>query len=268
MPGQTGVFVPFLYYLDQNPPLGEELYWAIYAIGFAIACTGIVLHWPKTIPKKVFWIGFFIVIVCGLYGAKLFAVFFETPRYYWKHPLEILVFWQGNTAFYGGFIFGFIAGIIYLRVLRIPVLPIYDMSITWTILGVAFGCFGCLFAGCCNGLPTDLPWGVARQFPENGAVFQFYHPTPIYQAVARFLVFLYLWVLSRRQNLYAGQLVINGIAAFAAVRIFTELFRGDLDRGFLIRGYLSYAQAISIALLIFAIISAFTANSHRKLSPV
>jgi phosphatidylglycerol:prolipoprotein diacylglycerol transferase len=47
------------------------------------------------------------------------------------------------------------------------------------VVALAIGRLGCFLAGCCWGIPTDLPWGVV--FPELGPPAR--HPLQLYSAV-------------------------------------------------------------------------------------
>lgn len=86
--------------------------------------------------------------LAGLFGARLFARLF-----YEKAPwLEALQVWKGDgLVFYGGFIGGVLAVLIYGWLRRIRLLALADCFAPAVPLGLAFGRIGCFLAGCCWG---------------------------------------------------------------------------------------------------------------------
>jgi phosphatidylglycerol:prolipoprotein diacylglycerol transferase len=122
-------------------------------------------------------------------------------------------------------------------------------------LGHAFGRVGCFLAGCCYGSRCALPWAVTfeRGVGLNGAPL---HPVQLYEAAGLLAIFALLLALRRRKR-FDGQLVMTYLAAYSALRVVTESFRGDPERGFVFEwratapgdapGGISTSTAISFA---------------------
>src|SRR5262245_4999476 len=98
---------------------------------------GILLHALATI-------GLLLSFAC-LFGARFFArLFYAKLRF-----LEALKVWEGDgLVFYGGFLFGIGAVLLYGFVRKIRLLNLVDCVAPTVALGLAFGRIGCFMAGC------------------------------------------------------------------------------------------------------------------------
>jgi phosphatidylglycerol:prolipoprotein diacylglycerol transferase len=63
-----------------------------------------------------------------------------------------------------------LAGALFLRRYRLPVLRIFDICAPSVMLGLAIGRIGCFLNGCCYGGVCTLPWAVA--FPQQSPPFE------------------------------------------------------------------------------------------------
>ena len=125
------------------------------------------------------------VLVAVIIGARLFYVAFHWQEF--KDDLVgIIAFWRGGLAglmFYGGFLGGIIAGVLFVVRNRLPVRRLMDAVTPAVMLGEGFTRIGCFLNGCCYGRPTSCPTGIV--FPPDspaGATFlgQAIHPTQLY----------------------------------------------------------------------------------------
>jgi phosphatidylglycerol---prolipoprotein diacylglyceryl transferase len=64
-----------------------------------------------------------------------------------------------------------LAGIIFLRVHKLPVLAFADLIAPSLLLGLAFGRIGCLLNGCCYGGLCETPW-LGVRFPATSPVYE------------------------------------------------------------------------------------------------
>lgn len=191
-----------------------------------------------------------IIIFASLVGAKV-LLFFSDYSYYSQNLREIfsLSTLRSTGVYYGGLLLALAASALYLRKTQMPAGIVGDFAAPGIALGQAIGRLGCLSAGCCYGKPTHLPWGITFTskyaydnvgVPLNTPL----HPTQVYESLATFLLFLYLtWRLSRKH--FTGQIILEYLAIYAAVRFVVEFFRDD-DRGFVLNGLLSTSQLIGI----------------------
>ena len=161
---------------------------------------------------------------------------------------RLLYFWSGGLVFYGAFIGGFLTLVWFTRREKLAILPLADLLLPSFALGQFFGRLGCLSAGCCFGKHTTLPWGI--DFPRRSMVFHQHleqglvqagdpgplavHPTQLYDSLYGLLIFvLLIWIRQRKR--YHGQVFIWWLFLYPLFRSIVEIFRGDLDRGFVIR---------------------------------
>jgi phosphatidylglycerol:prolipoprotein diacylglycerol transferase len=117
-------------------------------------------------------------------------------------------------------------------------------------LGHVIGRLGCLMAGCCYGLPTNVPWAVTFTDPFAAAnvgtpLNQPLHPTQLYEAGAELLILVFLLATERKGRTFPGRTFWSYMFLYAVSRFIIEFYRGD-ERG-LVMG-LSTSQFISLIL--------------------
>jgi phosphatidylglycerol---prolipoprotein diacylglyceryl transferase len=122
---------------------------------------------------------FFLIMIGGFVGSRLFHVFYEEPQYYLKNPIEILYFWQGGFVFFGGALTVIILGVIFLQKNHIQKAIWFDFFTPICAVGYSLGRLSCFLNGCCYGKSTTLPWGVI--FPSHQLIRR--HPTQLYAAL-------------------------------------------------------------------------------------
>lgn len=199
--------------------------------------------------------------ISGIAGAKLYGLgieFFGNPGFYLKEPSELLKSLSSGGVFYGSTIALVPFGLFYTRrYFRGSEWKLFDITVIGGALGHMFGRIGCFSAGCCYGVPTELPWGV--KFPFHGGKPHpfsdtFVHPTQLYEAIlnlANFLILLLIW----RKKKFNGQIFSLYLINYGIIRFIVEFFRNDGGRGYLIESsskFLSFSipQLISIILII------------------
>jgi len=112
-------------------------------------------------------------------------------------------------------------------------------------IGLAIGRIGCQLSGDGDyGVPTSLPW--CMSYPEGVVpTTECVHPAPIYEMLACFALFVYLWRRQAAQppvgDVFARYLIASGVIRFLieAVRRNPAWFLG-----------MTTAQAISVGLVV------------------
>ncbi len=197
-----------------------------------------------------------------LVGGRLGYTFFYKPAYYFEHPLEIFMLWEGGMSFHGGVI-GVVLAIAWLawRKKR-PFLQVTDFLVPSIPLGLAAGRIGNFINGELWGRPAPegLPW--AMVFPTGGDVAR--HPSQLYQALLEgVLLFVILWLFARR-NRYRGQVSGLFLAGYGLFRFIGEFFREpDAHLGYLGLG-MSMGQWLSLPMLLAGVIL-FSWAAARKI---
>lgn len=185
------------------------------------------------------------LIVSGLVGARVLYVIS-----YWKDSFagepwwEIFMIQHGGLVFYGGLIGATLAAIVYLKLKRLPPFKVGDALAPSIALGHVFGRIGCLLNGCCYGAACNLPWAIHfPKYHETGGVGV--HPTQLYESGLNLILFIALERLYRRKK-FDGQVFGVYLVAYAIIRSFVELFRGDYGTHKL--GVFTPGQVVSVAI--------------------
>jgi phosphatidylglycerol---prolipoprotein diacylglyceryl transferase len=199
---------------------------------------------PEKIADSATWL-----VLSAMIGARILHVISYWDEEFAGKPLtEIFMIQRGGLVYYGGFIGGVIAVLIYTRLHKIPLWKFGDAVAPSIALGHAFGRIGCLMTGCCYGKACDLPWAVHFPFghethrgPEATPV----HPVQIYEALLNFALYGFLAWLYRRKK-FDGQIFATYLLCYAVLRSFVELFRADYRQAQYVFGFFSPGQVVSI----------------------
>lgn len=207
-----------------------------------------------------------LAVIFGLAGSKLLFLL-EEWKYFVHDPIGEALSPAGLT-WYGGFFLATFAIWIYSRRKKVPFMVICDAAAPALLVGYGIARIGCHLAGDGDyGIPTDLPWGAEyskgtyppsvafKNFPDvvqkygvNGVVPDTIrvHPTPIYEFILSFLLFLLLWGL-RKIVRPAGILFMLYLITYGAMRFAVEFIR--LNPRILFG--LTEAQLLSIIMILF-----------------
>lgn len=145
----------------------------------------------------------------------------------------------------------------YLRARRCCVVEYADAAAPAVALGYVLARFGCLLAGDCYGLPTDLPWGlrfgpgsevfgahVASGWIEPGAATSLaVHPTQVYHAMVGAAGLAALLAIDPRRR---GARLAAALVGYGVARFFLEFLRGDAVA---LAGAFDLEQLLCIALV-------------------
>lgn len=190
-----------------------------------------------------------LVIISAFIGGKLFF-YLEDPSFYFSSWENMKRNFRTGFVFYGSLLFAVPLIVWYFRKEKWPLWPLMDrLAITACIIH-GLGRLGCFFAGCCYGIPTDLPWGVTFTDPHSQArpLETSLHPTQLYSALLIFSILIILLMFKRHKR-FEGQLFFIYIILYAFGRGIIEFVRGDEARGYVIDGVLSHSQFISLGVI-------------------
>jgi phosphatidylglycerol---prolipoprotein diacylglyceryl transferase len=197
--------------------------------------------------------------VWGFFGALIGAKAFWILQYAsWRDLWRTFFIWESGLVFYGGLIGGAVAAAIYLRVLRIPIVPAFDVAAPYVALGEAITRIGCFLNGCCWGVVSAAPW--ALRFPRGSFAHQQHvddgllertaehslavHPTQLYMVLGLALAFVAMKSALGRAR--PGVTALLYFVLYGTVRFTVEIFRGDSPRGLL---FMTLSQLISLLLV-------------------
>lgn len=243
-------------------PLTIYSYGTMMAIGFLVAgwLTGKELE-RKGMSREfastmVFW-----AAVGGIVGSKLWAVLQDLPGLM-ADPIGT-IFSGSGFVWYGGLIGGTLAVSWAIIRNRLPWLVVVDCIAPTLALAHGIGRIGCQLAGDGDwGTVSDLPWAMAYPeaivgwpYPEGVRV----HPTPVYEMLAYFAVFAFLWARRTRPH-PDGQQFWWYLVLASGARFVIEFWRINP----IVAVGLSAAQLFS---LLLAAIGAWRLLAQRRSAP-
>ncbi len=156
----------------------------------------------------------YILVFCGVIGARLSYVFLHLPEFA-DDPLSAINPFHGDhfgiagLNLYGGVILAVLATLLYLRIKKQPLLPVFDLFAPAMGLGIGIGRIGCFLNGCCFGIPTNLPWGIT--FPPDSIPYAYFgsqpiHPSQLYTSAYGWILFVILHRIIKRKR-FDGQVL-------------------------------------------------------------
>lgn len=238
----------------------------IYSYGFSIAIGCIIAFTFMWRTSKMSFdqanMLFILLILAGIIGGKLFMIF-EDPAGYLKHPVRLIS--SSGFVFYGSLLLCIPTMLLFFRKNRLPVAWMLDIMAIVSCLVHGFGRLGCFMAGCCYGLPTARWTGViftnpiCQAEPLNTPL----HPTQLYESIFIFTLMIVLLIL-RKHKSFDGQVFLVYLIGYACGRSVIEMFRGDIQRGFVIKDIISNSQFISLLVVCVAIF--FYVKLNRKVN--
>jgi phosphatidylglycerol:prolipoprotein diacylglycerol transferase len=234
----------------------------IYTYGFLIACgalSGFIytayqakrLYGVKTETVQTLVI---LIIIAAVVGGKFFIIFEDVGRYL-SDPAQLLKNFSNGFVFYGSLIFAIPTMLLFFRHHKLPTFGMLDIMAGTTCIVHAFGRMGCFMAGCCYGTEHAGLLSVTFTDPQCSAepLNTPLHPTQLYSSLMILTILAIILFVSRRKQ-FDGQLFMLYLMLYAIGRSVIEIFRGDLDRGFIIDGILSNSQFISLLIFTGAMI--------------
>jgi phosphatidylglycerol:prolipoprotein diacylglycerol transferase len=215
----------------------------------------------RGLPDHVYDLGL-VMLLAGILGGRLnHYIQYYGERYADRPWTEFFKIWEGGLVFYGGAIAGFLGGLMYLVLKKLPLADCLDVAAIATPLGMAMGRLGCFLHGCCHGKLCEEPLGVVFPGPPDGSPAHTeqwqaglldeasraalpVHPAQLYQAGHDFLLFALLFLYLRRPDAPRGVGMPLLFAFYAVGRFFVDGLRGDDTRSFT---GLTWGQNLSLA---------------------
>jgi phosphatidylglycerol:prolipoprotein diacylglycerol transferase len=187
------------------------------------------------------WDALIWVLPAGIVGARLWYVLnaiLGGNRSYLEDPSSMLRVWEGGLHIFGGFLFGAIALLFYLRRDNLDPWLFLDAAGPAALVGQGIGRLANFINQELYGPPMTLPWGIpiapVHRLPQYQDLDLFpvetrFHPTFAYEMLWNFASAGFLLWLSRRYKeeikpgtIFAGWLVLAGVG-----RVIIEFFRPD-----------------------------------------
>ncbi|CAN5678316.1 prolipoprotein diacylglyceryl transferase [soil metagenome] len=218
-------------------------------------------------PNRTMDLGIWIII-SALVGAKLLLLIVEWQTFTrdWN---ELFTLARSGGVFYGGLIAAVVVALWYLRRHKMPMWTVTDAFAPGIALGHVIGRMGCLFAGCCFGRPTDVPWAItfhSEYAAQNvGTPLNIpLHPTQLYEAGAELLILAFLLATEHKGRPFAGRTFWGYMFLYGISRFIIEFYRGDA-RGAV--GAFSTSQFVSMLIVPLSLIMLYLLSRRRAPEP-
>ena len=231
-----------------------HFYSIFFLLGLTAGCLIFVYGNKKLKPYREQLLDCYLYIIVGvLVGAKLLYVILNIQDYI-GNIAQLWIGFRRGFLFYGGFIGAIIAAILFFRKKDLPIWAFIDSAAPAIPLGHAIGRIGCIFAGCCYGSPTDLPWGIVYPstcpIAPSGVAL---HPYPIYELLLNLVLFAFLMIMRHKVKV-GGRLLSLYLIGYSMIRFGLDYVRGDFKQYY---WGLSNSQWISIAMFLIGVTAFF-----------
>ncbi len=254
---------PVLLYVAGKPLV--HWYGLMYVLGF-MACYFLMrsrLHrysnWDTNKLSDLLFYGALGVILGGRLGYILFYQF----DHYWQYPLDVLKVWQGGLSFHGGFLGVMVAIAVFCKQHGEHPVKLLDMVAPATPIGLMLGRLGNFINGELYGRATSPDFALAMVFPTDPQGLA-RHPSQLYQALGEgLLLFVLLWWFSMRPRpRYAVAALF--LMGYGAARFMVEFVRQpDADQGFVLLGWMTKGQLLTLPMIIAGAIMMWLAYRNR-----
>lgn len=247
--------------------LSLKWYGLLMAAGVVVAAWLAISEGQKRQIMSDDFIDFMLwAVPIGFIGARAYYVIFEWG-YYSQHPDQIIAIWNGGIAIYGGLLAGLAVLLVfcYNRVLS-PWLML-DIIVPGVQLAQVLVRWGNFINQEAYGAKTSLaflqslhlPQFVINQMYINGAYRQ---PTFLYESFFNLIGLILILALRHKKHLFQqGEIFCSYLIWYGLVRFFVEGMRTD---SLYIAGTIRVSQALSLVLIIFAIVTIIYRRKRGK----
>lgn len=204
-------------------------------------------------PEKIYGL-LILLMVSAVYGAHIFYWLDFREEFHYG-PLDLLTFWKGGMALYGGGILAFATYVLYTHWQKLDFWGTGDLLAPPSAIFVFFARIGCVLSGCCYGRTCDPDFPLALTFKDGAALAPcgepLYPTQPLFAATA-LAIFAILWA-RRKRKAFEGEIFLIGVLMYSLSSFVIEFLRADLRVLYEIRGTIfSQNQIISLGLFLAA----------------
>ncbi len=212
----------------------------------------------------------------GIIGVRLWYLLLNLDLVF-QQP-SILFELNGSTISFGGYIFGMLGFVSYLKIKNQDVFRHLDAAASILGLGIVVGRIGCFFNGDDFGTITQAAWGV--RFPPgsypfvdqvNNGLINFMasnslpvHPVQLYLSLNGLALFLLSSYIFKNYRFHPGFLFFLFWFLYGVTRFCLEFFRGDYPEN--IFGILTSGQMMCLFLLLASLAILLLKFSYKFMS--
>ncbi len=206
-------------------PIAIHWYGLVYVLGFLLAIWWLQKYRARVgLSKDQVWDLLFYVIIGVLVGARLFLFFWE-PAYYFGNPLRIFEVWNGGMSFHGGFVGSVVGAWYYCKRKKVNFWKVADVLSVPAIFALMLGRVANFINGELWGRVWDGSWCVNFVNADARAGDVCRHPSQIYGAVKRSIVFGWLFFLQLHKEFTPGFIFWNFVFWEGLGRVIVDFYR-------------------------------------------
>ncbi|MDR1516170.1 MAG: prolipoprotein diacylglyceryl transferase [Synergistaceae bacterium] len=245
-------------------PLDVTTYYVLWA-----AALFLMITWTRRRAVSMYGMTFgdatdvLLWMIFGVFIGAMLGGYLANWTKYAGSPAKILNFWESGVSSGPGFIGGGLAGLYKLKRLKVSPNAFAEAAAVPCAFMLFVGRWGCFLNGCCLGIRTDSPWGVAFPFAPSVRVF----PTQLFESFAALAIGMILVITERKlgrspRNSQRGAFLMPiFLLLYGAYRFFFDFLRaGDRILGLRLG---QYTGAIACVVGIVWFICSFR-NSRAK----
>ncbi len=267
------------------------MYFATAYLAAFLAAAVMILHsgFRKGFPIHTMLLIILSGVIFFILGNKMFTY---TPEQ-WIQVFARLSFPETEKKTVLGGIIGLFVGIFIATKLLKFNRPALDTLAVALPVAMAISRIGCLFAGCCFGTETSLPWGIHYDAASPAYQVQLglglihphdlhslaVHPAQAYQVIGCLIIAFIVWK-SQKQWKAGGSLFLFSVLCYAVLRFFIEfvrapesnLFAGSFFWGIRIIQWMGLAAILIMTAVLYyrergtkAVVAAIQPSGHTDL---
>ena len=221
----------------------------------------------------------FVIIICGVLGARLYYVIFKWDNYvvtdaqnFLMNIVEtlrnVIAVWKGGLAIYGGILAGLLTAYIFAKKRKIKFLKLFDILVPCVLIGQVIGRWGNFINMEAYGAETTLPWrmGILYSFMDTGVatgvwdVEKYVHPTFLYESLWNLVALIRVLICYKKKK-SDGQMFCSYLIWYGFGRMLIEGLRADS----LMLGNLRISQGVGfVSLILGVVLMGYFAKKFKK----
>lgn len=213
---------------------------------------------PSLEAKKITDRLSFYLILATVIGARVgHLLFYESPSFYLKDPLEIFKIRNGGLASHGAIVAILFAVFLFSRRFSKEKIPLSSLNLLDQLalaapLTAAFIRIGNFFNQEILGTASSLPWAVFFAHPADGSFPIPRHPVQLYEALAYLLLFLFFFKGSKSWLSQEGK--VTGLLLFSLFLIRFVLEYCKIEQSLFFSSlYITMGQILSIPFILLGL---------------
>jgi len=169
----------------------------------------------------------FIVVVCGLIGARLNFIILNFDQFGYDILKMIYILRIPGLEFPGGLVGAIIGILLFAKRFKLEFWKVADYMAVALCGAIIIGLWGCQLSGCVVGLPTNMFYGV-----ELAGVIGKRIPISFFESIPLIFIYLSLWKISLKYH-FPGKVSLLFLIELSIVRFIASFWQEGLHIGIL-----------------------------------